>query len=197
MKKIPKEDELHSESKKRQKKDPTAPAEPSALLAEKLSSLTVDERTEAFEDVHGVSEPIEETPEFLSRKLKELDQALSDIPEPQKEAYAMALLINSELVTHQDFRLKFLRAASFDSVNAAKRLTVHLQQRRTLFGDNKILGDILYSDLGAEEREILELGWLTVLPIKDRSGRSVICLHPFRLSNTNHSSEARVSSLAL
>ena len=162
-----------------------------AMIAHKLSRLSVDARERVFYDLHGISEIQEETPEFLDDKLSMLDAELEQIP--TKAAYDHAFEREPAKLRDRNFRLKFLRATSFDEKAAAKRLIIHLDQKRALFGDDKILKNITLSDLGEEEREILDLGWNTVLPLRDRSRRVLLAHHPYRLAHKDYSSEARVS----
>ena len=179
-----------SSSSHQQEDEETAGA---AMLAQKLTQLSMDDREQVFYDLHGISELQEETPDFLEEKLASMDEALGKIP--IKSAYDVAYQLDPEKLQDRDFRLKFLRATSFDAEAAAKRMAMHLDQKRALFGDDKILKDITWSDLGSEEHEILELCWTTVLPLRDRARRMVIACHPFRLARREFTAEARVSEI--
>ena len=164
------------------------------MLAQKLTQLSMDDREQVFYDLHGISELREETPELLEEKLARLEEALQKIP--SKSAYDFAYQLEPEKLQDRDFRLKFLRATSFDAEAAAKRMTMHLDQKRALFGDDKILKDITWSELGSQEHEILELCWTTILPLRDRARRMVLASHPFRLAGReDFTAEARVSEI--
>ena len=180
------------ESSHHQEDEETAGA---SMLAQKLTQLSMNDREQVFYDLHGISELQEETPEFLDEKLDCMDSALRKIP--TKSAYDVAYELEPEKLQDRDFRLKFLRATSFDVEAAAKRLTIHLDQKRALFGDDKIMKNITWSDLGSEEHEILELCWYTILPLRDRARRMVLVNHPFRLAGREFTAEARVSEKCL
>ena len=59
------------------------------FITKELMAMSLNERERAFEDIHGVSSEVVETPELLSRKILELEDALDGIelqhPEPFDE----------------------------------------------------------------------------------------------------------------
>ena len=161
------------------------------MLTAKLTALSTSERERVLYDLHGVTEPIQETPDLVEKAICELLCALSGIP--VKPAFDVALKQDPELLLNHEFLLKFLRASSFDARYAAKKIVEHLEQKRALFGDSKILKDISIDDLGPEELVLLERGWIGALPLRDQASRSVLYLLPFVIANENFSAEARVS----
>lgn len=161
------------------------------MLAAKLTALSTSERERVSYDLHGVTEPIEETPDLVEKAICELLCALSSIP--VKPAFDVALDQDPELLLNHEFLLKFLRASSFDAQYAAKKIVEHLEQKRALFGDSKILKDISIEDLGPEELVLLERGWIGALPLRDQASRSVLYLLPSVIATENFSAEARVS----
>ena len=63
-------------------------------IADALQKLSLEERERALYDVHGVTESVEETPAFISEKMKELQehlQRLATSDEPQNRALKIAL----------------------------------------------------------------------------------------------------------
>jgi hypothetical protein len=146
------------------------------LAATEMNQLSMASREQILYDLHGISEKLpQETPEFLKSLLQQLESALSEISDSDKEAYNMALNIDPTFVRNKDFRLKFLRADLFDAHRAAVRFTKHFQAKLELFGRTLLCKDIAQDDLHDEEGtlECICSGWLQDLPIRDISGRLV------------------------
>ena len=156
--------------------NPTPTSEPSEtladwVLAQGLLQLSTEDREKVYHDVHGLSDEIEESAEFVDENLAKLGEELSKIR--NKEAYNAAKAIDQAYVEKRDFRLQFLRAESFDAKKAALRIARHFQAKSDLFGRDKIARDILQSDLDEEDLECLYAGYEQFLPSKDRAGRDV------------------------
>lgn len=145
------------------------------MLADELSKLSMMEHDIVSFDVHGISVEIEETEEFTTYCLKEMEEELDKIK--QKSAYEKALKMNPEYVTSRSLRLRFLRCESFNCEYAAKRLVLHFEQKEELFGSGDVLvRDVRLSDLDATTLEIVRSGAMQVLPTRDVSGRVVLCV---------------------
>lgn len=152
------------------------------LLAEELSNLSMSEQDVASFEVHGIATEVDETPELVSSSLIEMEKELQKIN--KKAAYEKALQMNPDYVTHQSFRLQFLRCESFNCKNAAKRIVLHFRQKEELFGSGEVLGrDVRLSDLEPHELEELKRGSLQVLPTADVAGRAVLCIILGRWAN--------------
>eukprot|EP00980_Cylindrotheca_fusiformis_P017373 scaffold5392_cov107-Cylindrotheca_fusiformis.AAC.6 len=107
---------------------PPSDDETVSMVAKALSSLSIDERSQLIDEVHGVSKPLDEDPDFILSSLTAFDVAI----ESSKTAlYEMALTQNRKYVEGDSLRLMFLRSEQF-----------------------------------------------SVLPKKDRAGRSVIAVFP-------------------
>jgi len=91
-----------------------------SLFTKEFTNLTVQERSRTYEEIHGVSDCIDETPALVEDCLSQLDEELSRLPE--KEAYDMAMEQNKAYATDEKFRLMFLRASCFHPRKAAVRL---------------------------------------------------------------------------
>ncbi|KAG7360939.1 hypothetical protein IV203_036038 [Nitzschia inconspicua] len=146
------------------------------IAASEMNKLSTESREQILYDLHGISEKMpEETPEFLRRKLQDLENSLQNIEDSDKEAYNLALSIDPVFVKNQEFRLKFLRADLFDASGAATRFSKHFQAKLELFGRALLCKDITQDDLQDEEGtlECIYSGWLQDLPIRDISGRLV------------------------
>lgn len=144
------------------------------ILAEELSKLSFKEREEAYEDVHGVSELVQETPELIQSSLQQMDHQLKVLND--KYAYALAESLSKGYVTDRGLRLKFLRAALFNPKNAASRMAQHFQCKLDMFGSDKLVNDITLEDLGDDGMEAISQGMgQHVLPSRDTQGRAVVC----------------------
>ena len=151
-----------------------APKETDALVAMDLNNMSLNDREEVFFELHGVAPAVDETPDMIARSLEELDENIEKIP--VKPAYDLAEAQDKEYVRNPDFRIKFLRAERFNSLNAADRLVRFFEQKVRLFGPKKLAKDIMISDLDPEDITCLESGMNTSLPVTDRAGRAVFCM---------------------
>jgi hypothetical protein len=143
------------------------------LLAASLNELPMKGRERVLHDIHGVADVFEEKDDFLSEKLRELDQEIQDIP--TRSAYETAKSMSREYVSNREFRLKFLRSEYYNPKKAAAKLTKHFEWKMELFGECKLVRDILLSDLEPEEIEVIETGYFQLLAQRDRSGRAILC----------------------
>lgn len=141
------------------------------LLNEELYNLSLDERGQVFDDIHGVSDDIEETPQLISESLQRVDDELRLIND--KYAYDFAYALDPKYVKNRVFRLRFLRATSFDAKAAALRIVQHFEIKMELFGKDKLSQDITQDDLGPEDLTLLYAGYYQNIGIRDRAGRGV------------------------
>jgi hypothetical protein len=148
--------------------------ETDALLAQELNQLSTKEREKVYHDIHGVAEIVEETPEYVALKLKELELELAKIT--IKSAYNQAKEKSPEYVTSTREGLMFLRAGRFDATEAAARMVRYYEEKLHLFGPGPLARDLHMKDLKEEERSSLESGYLQLLPERDRAGRSVLII---------------------
>jgi hypothetical protein len=145
-------------------------------LAKEMNQLSMAERDEVLRDIHGVNDDIEETPEFVAQKLVELEKALEKIR--KKDAYDLAQSKSPEYVSEGRFRLMFLRADRFAPHKAAGRIVRHFEMKLELFGAEKIARDIQMDDLDEDGIACLQSGFTQVLPVRDSSGRAIVCWIP-------------------
>jgi hypothetical protein len=68
----------------------------------------------------------------------------------------------------------FLRATEGDVKKAAKRLTRHFKTKLRLFGEDKLVQDIVLDDLDEDDMESLKSGGFQVLSKRDAAGRSIL-----------------------
>jgi hypothetical protein len=143
-----------------------------ALLAKELNQLSVEEREQVYEEIHGVVQLKEETEDFLDEQLEALDRELREIS--SKPAYELAERSNKAYVLDRKFRLMFLRAEQFNAPKAASRLVRFMEEKLELFGKDLLARPVYYSDLDADDQECLKSGWLQCLPFRDRAGRPIV-----------------------
>ena len=143
-------------------------------LAKELNQLTVEEREKLYDDIHGVVQEQEETPEFLKRRFELFDVSISMIPEGKRKAYNRAVFLKPSLEKDEKFKLMFLRTDLYDSKKAAHRMVNFFEMKREVFGDEKLVKRITLSDLSEEELDLFRSGYVLQHPLPDRSGRPVL-----------------------
>ena len=151
-------------------KEPT-PQEEVALLSKELNEMSVLEREQLYEEIHGVDEDIVETPELLARSFQELDQHLIAIK--TKPAYDLAYQLSKDFVTDPKFRLLFLRSERFHPQRTARKMVGYFEYKCDLFGADKLVKKITLDDLSKDDRTTLQTGAMQILPNRDKSGRAV------------------------
>lgn len=152
------------------------PEDMDALFAAELNKLSIIERENVLQDIHGVSDIVDEEPEFVARCLAELNTEVMIIK--NKPAYLQAEAQNSEYVSNLDFRLMFLRAECFIPKDAAIRLVAFCEAKLHLFGTEKLTKTILLSDMDKDDIGCLETGYSQLLPGRDRAGRALCTVLP-------------------
>ena len=167
------------------------PQQADALMVQEMSQLSFEERSRVTEDIHGVSDEIEETPKFVKEKLEELEKELNEIPAQNKKAYTMAKNSDSEYVTNPQRCLMFLRAELFDAGKAAMRMVKDYQVKLELFGPDLLGRDIQFDDLTPRDVDCLVFGSMQLLPCRDSRGRGIFLWMP---QDSNHIENANASS---
>jgi hypothetical protein len=170
---------------------PTAPTEcpnpeaTSAMLAQEMAQLSVEEREKALEDVHGIAHAVDEPLDYVETSLVLLEEELSKITR-NKVAYDLAKFQSKKYVSSEKLRLMFLRADSFDAHKAASRMVRFFDEKYELFGAEKLTKDIVLADLDPDDITVLEKGFCQVLSEKDCAGRKVFCFFPNKLKETQN-----------
>jgi hypothetical protein len=152
------------------------PEDMDAFIAAELNNLSIIERENILQDIHGVSDIVDEEPEFVVRRLAELNTEVTMIK--NKPAYLQAKAQNPEYVSNLDFRLMFLRAEYFIPKDAAIRLVAFFEAKLELFGSEKLTKTILLSDMDKNDIGCLETGYSQLLPGRDRAGRALVTVLP-------------------
>lgn len=149
-----------------------------AFFAAELAKLSVKERDEVLQDIHGVSDVREEDAQFVQRSFDDLEEAIMLIPSVDKAAYARAREMDESFVVDEGFRLMFLRADSFDIKAAADRIVQFFETKLDLFGPDKLAKHITCEDLDEDDLNCLDSGYAQILSGRDRAGRAIFCLMP-------------------
>jgi hypothetical protein len=161
-------------------------------LAQDLNQLSLKEREDILHEIHGVSDAVEEEPDFVAHTLLELDMWIGKQKKNTiAEAYKMAETLSPSYVQARKFRLMFLRADRFDAKDAATRMFRHFEQKLELFGASKLCKDITLEDMGPEDLECLHNGHLTLLPIRDQAGRVINATHACMMKYANYENAVR------
>lgn len=142
------------------------------LVAQEINQLSTREREKMLYDVHAIVDIPDENALMVDSQLAELEVEIQKIP--FKPAYLQALSISEKYVKDKGFRLKFLRADSFNAANAARRLVSFFEQKLRIFGAGKLVKEITLADLSTDDLAVLENGHMMFLQ-RDMSGRLVFC----------------------
>ena len=146
-----------------------------ADLAKEMMTLSVNEREKVFEDIHGVSQPQEETPEFIATCLEDFNKAIKRLPVRHQKMINRATFLRPALETCSKFKLAFLRADDYNATKAAKRLYKYYAMKCELFGTDKIAKRItLDDDFNDDDLYIFKSGYVTLLNVRDQSNRPVM-----------------------
>ena len=174
------------------------------MLAQELSKLSMEERSQAEYDIHGVAEEVKETPQMISQSLGELQEILSRMihtdessvslpPKTTITPYEKALSQNADFVQDSALRLKFLRAERFQVQGAADRMFRFFALKEELFGTEKLTKEITIQDLDPEDQECLKSGICQILPFPDRAGRLVLFWNTCLRGNSSLQSRMRTN----
>jgi hypothetical protein len=130
-----------------------------------------------------VADAVEEAPVFVTDRLADLEMELSKTQD--NKAYELAKRQDEDYICGREFRLQFLRAEAFDSKKAATRLVGFLEEKLKSFGPKPLARELMLSDLNQDDRALLELGFCSLVPLRDSAGRAIVCVMPcFRGSST-------------
>eukprot|EP00339_Tiarina_fusa_P004947 CAMPEP_0117025988 /NCGR_PEP_ID=MMETSP0472-20121206/19143_1 /TAXON_ID=693140 ORGANISM="Tiarina fusus, Strain LIS" /NCGR_SAMPLE_ID=MMETSP0472 /ASSEMBLY_ACC=CAM_ASM_000603 /LENGTH=485 /DNA_ID=CAMNT_0004732857 /DNA_START=14 /DNA_END=1471 /DNA_ORIENTATION=- len=143
-------------------------------LAKELNKLSFEERENILHEIHGVAEITKETPEFVSRCVEKLLEAVDRLPQRRRVALDRAIFLKPSMKEKDiRFKLMFLRAHNHDPDKAAWCLAKYFEDKLELFGEDKLVKKITLDDLSEEDMEEWHKGVSTVLPCRDRSGRPI------------------------
>jgi len=135
--------------------------------------MTHEEKEYSNQQLRGNVESINENPEFVNEKLKNLRIYIDQIAD--KAAYLEAQLRIPKFVNSVEFQLLFLRSSRFDSEAAAKKIVNYWYHKVSLFGKEVAFrpGRVQLSDLTDDDLATLDSLGLFCLP-KEKANRGVL-----------------------
>jgi hypothetical protein len=148
------------------------PEEIDALIAQEMTRMSLEEREKALDDVHGILVVKDEDPDFVSSCLDELEDHLTTIK--HNTAYALAEAISRQYVYDEKLRMMFLRADEYEPQQAAERMIRFFELKKSLFGVQKLVKDIVLDDLDEDDMATLKTGCVQVSPYRDTAGRPIV-----------------------
>jgi hypothetical protein len=162
------------------------------MLADALRNLTVQQRENVIEELHGVSTQAEIQAQDDKLKMMDLYFRLY-----ANDAYRKAERQSKEYVEDPITRLAFLHATEDggDPVEAAKKMVAYLEQKLILFGEHALCRPITLNDLNDDSMNCLRSGFFQYLG-KDNVGRKVVASFPSALvygDIENHVSQTSVN----
>lgn len=131
-----------------------------ADFANDMNALTPLQRQRVTEDIHNVTDVVEETPAFLTSKLEEFQQVLENLTKRThpRQAWDRAIFLRPSL-SHKNHALLFLRAKKFDAYDAASLLLKFYEAKYVLGGDAFMVQPTLrWMDLSSDDQVILNRG---------------------------------------
>ena len=175
------------------------PSQMDKMIAKEIEGLSLKERNAVYEEIHGVSTmALEESPELVKEALENFQKELDKVDSKAMRSYN--IIANQEentfarnIVQGDDLRLRFLRTEFFDAHKAANRMLHFLDFLGEIWGEDELKGfDGTMDFFLAKDAEqaSFRMGFLQLLPFKDRSGRRILVhnLDSLKLDN-----ETRVS----
>ena len=160
------------------------------MLARELNQISLEERDQALNEIHGVAEIAKEDPDVISTALQQLAVELckyhrrgvgiaTTVDESslvaEADAYREAMEKDPSYVQNPRFQLMFLRAEGFDQpAKSAERLVKFMDVKKKLFGSARLTKDVTIADLNEDDRDMLHSGYMTLLPGRDATGRAVL-----------------------
>ena len=173
------------------------------LLSKELLELSVNDRNNLQEEIHGVRcLASEETPDLIEESLRRLAIELDEgVPISQKRGYlrSQETVASRAYINGRDFRLMILRCELFDPRKAAERMARICNSLLDLFGEYALERPIKLSDFTNAELKVFRKGRVQLLPFRDRSGRKIAVLFPGAefLKEKGNNNRARVRALQL
>lgn len=162
-----------------------------AFLGDAMAKLSVHERDNELEDLHGIVQASnnKEHPDSVQKWLVELDKHINAIK--RGTVYEMAESMNTDFVNDRDFRMMFLRAERYNPEAAANRVIKFLNVKRHLFGVNKLVKTISLDYLDDDDKACLMSGSYQLLPCADTAGRSIFVGMPSLMIDKPFANELR------
>jgi hypothetical protein len=143
------------------------------LLARDMNDLTVQTREKFYDEIHGVADIIEETPELVASSLARMRKEMAAIPKRRRRTLDRAFFLKPSLVTDDSFHLMFLRAERFDTFKAAAKMNRHFNHKLELWGEEKLVKRITLDDLDEKAMKYVQWGGVQTRMVNNRGDRSI------------------------
>eukprot|EP00934_Nitzschia_sp_Nitz4_P009302 Nitzschia sp. Nitz4//scaffold90_size81538//70775//72369//NITZ4_005328-RA/size81538-augustus-gene-0.11-mRNA-1//1//CDS//3329560038//9292//frame0 len=157
---------------------------PQSLIAEALQTLTLEERGQVYDDIHGIDTRAEEaetleTPAFLEKHLHFFEEELQLLKlmkqgSPEQQALEMAEQQDKEFVQDRRLRLACLRTRDWDVNEAVASFMKYFDLKLYLFGSALLTKYLSIEHLTPKEIAQISKGYCQVLPNRDRAGRAIL-----------------------
>ncbi|KAL3918534.1 MAG: hypothetical protein SGILL_004189, partial [Bacillariaceae sp.] len=153
-----------------------------AIMAKELNRLSVQDRTNIQEEIHGVqSLACDESKEHIEDSLRKLQEEIDNrhnLYDPSlRGALDQAMACKDSFVHSTQYRLQYLRADFFHPKKACRRLMVRLRLLQKYFGPSALQRSLKISDFPKKEQAHLRKGHVQILPSRDRAGRLIAFDH--------------------
>lgn len=142
-------------------------------LAKDLNALSFEERRRIDEEIHGVADAIQETPDFISSKLSAMRDAIHKLTPAKRKAYDQAIFLRPSYGTDDSFHLMFLRAKRFEATDAASLMVAYFRSKLDLFGQDLLTRKITWQDLTEKEHSLIQSGAYLHLKDREQTGRLI------------------------
>jgi len=129
-----------------------------ADLAADMNALSFEQRQAMEDDIHGVSDIIEETPEFVKEKIIEMREELNKLSSRKRHAWDRASFLRPSLSEDERLYLMCLRARRFRPDDAASLLAAYYGAKLDLFGENLLPHRITWNDVSRTRRVSSSMG---------------------------------------
>ena len=115
------------------------------LLATEMSQLSMKEKESIYFELHGLTDPIKETPCKISQALKDFDDILlakelehaasgDNSSNNEIEEYLLAKSIDTRFTENLKLRLQFIRATRYEVDESVRRFLKYFSSKLELFG---------------------------------------------------------------
>ena len=171
--------------------------EAETLIANGMRYLSLREREQVTHAVHGVEDPLEESPTMIQQSLEQLNKELDSyiIRKQQEEGFGhtgdtststgddevddplyYVLTTAPSYIRTTKFLLMFLRATEFQAEESVNKMVKFFNVKLKLFGVESLGRDITISqDFSApQDEDVLYCGYTHLLPGRDRAGRAIV-----------------------
>jgi len=151
--------------------------DPMSFVSEAMGQLSMEEREQAFFELHGVRKEENSSPDCITEEqLEEMYRHVSRLvqePSFATPGYELALKRNPDFARNKKLWARFIFGKHEDCKSAAEVFLRYLDLKLFLWGEERICKDITWDDLSEEDRSLSKKGYFQRLPARDRSGRYV------------------------